>query len=737
MKMKFLPIFSLLVFSTATVYSQNINKPKLDSLFNILASKNQAMGSLTISKNGTILYNRSIGYSFISNSGKKASSNLTKYRIGSITKTFTATMIFQLIEEGKINLNTTLNNYFPKLPNSKIITIGNLLNHTSGLHECTDIPNYQAWKKLPKTQDEMLSIISKFKVDFQPNEKSLYSNSNYLILGYIIEKITKKSYSENLNELITSKIGLSDTYYGNRTNVNNDESFSYEYKNNWKQLSETNMTIPVGAGAIVSKPEDLTKFIEALFSLKLVSQSSLLQMKTLKEHYGMGLVETPFYGKTGYGHNGRIDGFRSFLVYFPDDSIAVSYITNGEVYPFDDICKAVLCICFNKDYTIPTFFSITDTKELDKYLGVYSNPQYQSKITISKNNTTLIVQTTGESTVLLDATEKDKFAADEAGIFMEFNPDKKELMLKKDNGVLIFKQDSILNKNNVGNSDFGNKDEQINNFTGNIYFIPEGSKKLPDLRKLEPVGKIYSNYIYIKKQDFKKGFPGVSARFENFAIDYKGQFYIKEESDYCFAVGSDDGSKLFIDDSLIINNDFIHSLEFKSNCINLKKGLHKIEVQYFQGPRYEVALILRYKKMGEKAFQLFDLSLFFPVKINENDSSIDVSMGNDILFEFNSFELSEAYKLALSEIKRIIIDKVKFQSIIIYGHTDDTGTEAYNMKLSLNRANAVKNYLTTLGIDTKSTITKGCGEKQPKVPNTDDENRKENRRIEISIIKDK
>jgi CubicO group peptidase (beta-lactamase class C family) len=439
MKSKIFTTILLIGLSIGKVFPQSINKPKLDSLFNILAEKNKAMGSLTISKNGTVLYNKAIGYSFISDNEKKTSTNITKYRIGSISKMFTATMIFQLIEEGKIKLTTTLDTYFPNIPNANKITISNLLNHRSGIHNLTDNPDYTTWMTQPKTHDEILSIISKSKVDFQPNEKASYSNSNYIILGYIIEKISKQPYSKNLNERITSKIGLSNTYCGGSTNINANESFSYQFATYWKQLPETDMSIPGGAGSIVSTPTDLTKFIEALFSLRLISYNSLIQMKTMTDSYGMGMFQIPFYTKRAYGHNGGIDGFASNLAYFPEDSIAVAYCTNGQVYPLNDILIGILSVCFNKDYSIPTFNTIfLKSADLNKYLGVYSSTQIPLKITITKDSIVLIAQATGQSSFPLEATEKDKFKFDQAGIKMEFNTEKNEMTLKQGGGNYLF-----------------------------------------------------------------------------------------------------------------------------------------------------------------------------------------------------------------------------------------------------------------------------------------------------------
>ena len=438
-------LFSILLFTGiafGTVCAQSINKPKLDSLFNILADKHKAMGSLTVSKNGTVLYSRAIGYCSMTGSDQKPSTSLTKYRIGSISKMFTATMIFQLIEEGKLKLTTTLDTFFPDLPNAGTITISNLLNHRSGLHNFTNDPEYLQWMTQQKTRDEMLAILSKNAADFQPNEKAAYSNTNFVLLGYIIETIDKQPYAKSLEKRIASAIGLSNTYAGGRTNPDHDESYSYEFTGQWQQAPETDMSIPGGAGAVVSTPTDLTRFIEALFTLKLVSQNSLSQMQTMTDGSGMGMFQIPFSTKKAYGHNGGIDGFASALAYFPVDGLAIAYCTNGQAYPMNDILIGVLSICYNMDYAIPKFNSqpavILSTEDLDKYLGIYSTTQLPLKITITKKDVQLIAQATGQSSFPLEAAEKDKFTFDAAGIVMEFNTDKNEMTLKQGGGNFLF-----------------------------------------------------------------------------------------------------------------------------------------------------------------------------------------------------------------------------------------------------------------------------------------------------------
>ncbi len=443
MKIKVILLLLVVVSYSGMICAQSINKPKLDSLFSLLAEKNKAMGSVAISKNGKVLYSNAIGYSSISERENKPATTKTKYRIGSISKMFTAVMIFQLIEEKKIKLNETLDTYFPGIPNAKKITISNLLNHRSGIHNFTDDEEYANYMTLPKTEDEMLAIISKNKPDFEPNEKASYSNSNYVILGYIIEMITKKPYATNLTERITSKIGLTDTYYGGKTNIANNESYSYTYTNQWDIEPETDMSIPGGAGAIVSTPIDLTKFIEALFSYKLVSTESLSRMKTMTDNYGMGMFQMPFYTRKGYGHNGGIDGFGSTVGYFPEDTLAIAYCTNGQVYGINDILIGVLSIYFNTEYTLPIFSTIQiKPEELDNYTGTYSSPELQISISVTKNGSTLMAQATGQPAFPLEATAPGIFSFGRAGIVLEFNTSDSEMTLKQGGGSFVFKKDN-------------------------------------------------------------------------------------------------------------------------------------------------------------------------------------------------------------------------------------------------------------------------------------------------------
>lgn len=146
---------------------------------------------------------------------------------------------------------------------------------------------------------------------------------------------------------------------------------------------------------------------------------------------------------------------------------------------------------------------------------------------------------------------------------------------------------------------------------GVVYYIQPFSMFLPDFRTLHPVGVIYTASLNVPPRDFREGFPGVTDRFEWFAIDYRGRFWIQEPGVYQFALTSDDGAKLYIDDELAINNDGIHPPAVKMASLRLEGGIHHIRVSYFQGPRDEVALILRVAPPG-KGWQVFSTDEFKP-----------------------------------------------------------------------------------------------------------------------------
>ena len=294
--MRRLLLLSVFILSQTAFAQQRpvVNKAKLDSLISIIGAKNKAMISIAILKDGQPVYTNATGYSAITPAAKTPATPDTRYRIGSISKVFTGTMIFQLIEEGKLSLTTPLAKFYPEIPNAAKITIGNLLNHSSGLFNFTNDSTYSKRQDKKVSHEDLLALF-KVKPVFEPGAKHEYSNTNFVLLGYIVEKLDKKTYAAALKTRITDKIGLKNTYYGGKINPLNKEANSYQWGGSWEPATETDMSIPAGAGAVVSTSGDLTKFLDALFNGRLVNAKSLTDMKTLQGGYGMAMFMMPFY----------------------------------------------------------------------------------------------------------------------------------------------------------------------------------------------------------------------------------------------------------------------------------------------------------------------------------------------------------------------------------------------------------------------------------------------------------
>jgi len=439
--MKSRSFFSFLfVLFSATSFAQEQKFLTLDSLFQILDVNNRFMGSLSISENGKVTYSKTIGKADLASG--KSSDKLTKYRIGSISKMFTACLIFQAIEENKLSLTQNINRFFPKITSAKEINIGNLLNHRSGIHNFTNDTSYFNYYTASKSQKEMLEIIQASGSDFKSNSKAEYSNSNYILLSFILEKIYKKSYEELLDIKIIQPQGLKNTYFGKKLELAKNECASYRFSGKWELEKETNSSVSLGAGGIVSTTEDLLFFISNLFEGKIINTASLEQMTKLEDGYGMGIFPVPFYDKKGFGHTGGIDGFSSFLYIFPEEKISIALTSNGSRFNNNDIAIAALSDCFDKPFTLPSFYAVELTSaDLDKYLGSYANPEIPIKISITKDFLSLIAQVRGQPSFTLELIGKDSFEFSPAGVEIQFIPQKNLLILKQGGGEFSFKRE--------------------------------------------------------------------------------------------------------------------------------------------------------------------------------------------------------------------------------------------------------------------------------------------------------
>ncbi|WP_158544263.1 serine hydrolase domain-containing protein [Pedobacter miscanthi] len=433
-------IMLLLATILCRAQGQQVNTAKLDSFFNILDSNHKAMGTFVIRKDGKQVYARSLGFRAVEKD-TLLSDSLTRYRIGSITKVFTATMIFQLIEEGKLSLDTRLARFYPKMPGASEITIGQLLSHRSGLMDFVNDLTDKRWIAGKHSREQILDSIAKKAPHFAPGSKQLYCNSGYLILAGIIEKITGKSYPEALDSRIAKRVGLKHTLSGVPNNQGTLEASAYGRRDYWTQITDMYFPNVIGVGDVLSTPVDMLKFLSALSSGKLVSEKSFAQMCSFdrEQLFGMGLMMVPFYSQSGFGHNGATFGSFSMLASFPKSGISLAMSINGQQYSLNEITIAMLSMANNMPFDLPSFREIKLSAELLKsYTGEYSSAGLPVKITISQSNGQLQAQATGQSGFPLQAVSDNTFRFDTAGIKIVFKPEGGQMLFSQGARSFVF-----------------------------------------------------------------------------------------------------------------------------------------------------------------------------------------------------------------------------------------------------------------------------------------------------------
>lgn len=425
-------VLSLFCFCMQTAFTQELPLSKLNKYFDALEQNNAFMGSVRVSRAGKDIYTKSVGFANVKDKIKMTPE--AAHKIGSISKTMTAVLVFQAIEQGNLKLSTTLDKNFPTIKNAQQITINHLLSHSSGIAQ-QDFTNIEtditSWFSKPKSRVDLLNTINDAASDLAPGRVE-YNNLNYILLSFILEDIYNKPFNEIFNKGIVAPLNLTDTFFGKPKQ--NSTCSSYIYTDQWTLSYDTHPSIFVGAGGIISTTKDMNTFFQALFNGKLISQSSLTEMKTMEKGLGKGLMRTPFGNKVGYGHGGKIDGFNTITCYFPDDKTVYSLVSNGTNFVINDISIAVLSAIYNVPFEIPNFNSKAkdlSSVDLDKYLGVYASKQLPIKLTVTKQNNILVAQGTGQAAFNLVAFENHTFKYDLAKIILIFDPIKETMILKQ------------------------------------------------------------------------------------------------------------------------------------------------------------------------------------------------------------------------------------------------------------------------------------------------------------------
>ena len=347
---------------------------RLDQVAQSYASSNRFMGSVLVARRGEILISK--GYGFANLEWNIPNSPQTKFRLGSVTKQFTAAAILLLEERGKLKIDDPIKKYLIDAPAAwDKITIFHLLTHTSGIPSFTSFPDYAALEASQTTPENLVSRFRDKPLDFQPGEKWSYSNSGYVLLGYLIEKISGQDYAKFVQQNIFTPLGMKDSGYDSNSAIIPRRASGYAPGHDgFINAGFVHMSVPFAAGGLYSTTEDLLRWERGLFGGKLLSDASLQKMTTpYKNDYAFGLSVAEAKGRKVIQHGGGIEGFNTFLTYYPDDKLTVIVLGNLSGAAPEAIAAKLAAIAHGEQVQTPS-----DRKEialprevLSRYVGTY------------------------------------------------------------------------------------------------------------------------------------------------------------------------------------------------------------------------------------------------------------------------------------------------------------------------------------------------------------------------------
>lgn len=400
---------SILLLTLATTAQTELAKPevltaKIDAIAAEHLAKPGAAGlSIAVASKGKVLLAK--GYGVADAEFDVPADASTMFRIGSVTKQFTAALILRYVEQGKLTLDDELSKYLPQFPqHGHEVNIRQLLNHTSGIPSYTDVG--EAWERVwPLELDhaQLLALVSDKMFDFEPGEDWRYNNTGYYLLGMLIEKIGGAPYGEVLQKELFGPLGLKQTRYDSNIELIKGRAQGYTL-NDGKLVNDQaiGMGQPGAAGGLISTGSDLLRWEMALVGGKVIDAKSFALMSTptvlpdgRDTHYGFGLMLGQFAGFPRIQHGGGIFGFNSMLLCLPKQDLYVAVISNGEPISSAEIADAVSYAALAivkptaKDETIPA--------ELLALLpGQYSIPAIKLDATLSAKDGKLWLQATGQ-----------------------------------------------------------------------------------------------------------------------------------------------------------------------------------------------------------------------------------------------------------------------------------------------------------------------------------------------------
>jgi CubicO group peptidase (beta-lactamase class C family)/uncharacterized protein YneR len=403
---------AITVFLAAVCLAQTQdNTERMEQVIQSFVAGKKFMGAVLVARDGKVIFEK--GYGFANLEWDVPNSPTTKFRLGSITKQFTAASILLLEERGKLKVEEPVRKYMPDAPAAwDKITIFNLLTHTSGIPSFTGFPDYQSTEATATTPEKLVARFRDKPLEFQPGEKWNYSNSGYVLLGYLIEKISGQSYADFVQQNIFDPLGMRDSGYDSNSAIIPHRAAGYAPSPAGPvNAGFIHMSIPFSAGALYSTTEDLLRWEQGLFGGKVLSPASLGKMTTpFKQNYAFGLGVSTDGGHKVISHDGGIEGFNTTLAFYPEDRLVVVVLANLNGPAAGTIGRDLALIAHGEKVVLASErkeISVSP-ETLAKYLGTYEiSPGFS--IVITQEGDHLAEQASNQNKLPLFAESKSMF----------------------------------------------------------------------------------------------------------------------------------------------------------------------------------------------------------------------------------------------------------------------------------------------------------------------------------------
>lgn len=375
------------------------------------AARDRFMGSVLVARDGEVLFEQSCGWANLE--WKIPNTAATKFRLGSVTKQFTAAAILLLVERGRVKLDDPLSKYVPTAPESwRPVTVEQLLTHTGGVPSFTNEREYRTWKLRPLTPAEVMALIADRPLEFTPGERFRYSNTGYILLGWIVALASGQPYEDFLREHVFRPLGMNDSGHDSNTAVIPQRAAGYvPGAKGLTNAPYIDMHVPGGAGALYSTTGDLLRWTQGLFGGKLLQPASLERMVTpAKDSYAFGVGVNTVRGRTVIAHSGGIEGFNARLAYYPESKLTVVVLANVNGGAGMQIARDLAALAFGDDVTLPAERKeiALGTALLQRYAGVYQlTPQITNTVRLVDDR--LTAQLTGQPEFPLFPESESRF----------------------------------------------------------------------------------------------------------------------------------------------------------------------------------------------------------------------------------------------------------------------------------------------------------------------------------------